>query len=107
MTGGRGDLLAAARSVTGAKTSKSQKLPAFHGKADGVNVFRVESAEPYGWIVYQDGFAKTHFFTSRSLALTYARDWAKVNAPSLIVVVGADGQVERYQTLASMVPQCA
>lgn len=107
MTGGKGELLAAARSVTGAKTRKSQKSPARHQEADGVNVFRVESAEPYGWIVYLDGFARTHFFTSRSLALTYARDWAKVNAPSLIVVVGADGQVERYQTLAPMVLQRA
>ena len=104
MTNGRAELLGAAQSLTGAEPGKSQKAPAFHAKAGGVNVFRVESAEPYGWIVYLDGFAETHFFTSRSLALTYARDWAKANAPSLIVVAGADGKVERYQTLGSMVP---
>jgi hypothetical protein len=107
MIGGRGELLGTAQSLTGAKVGKSQRSPAFHQKAGGVNVFRVESAEPYGWIVYLDGFAKTHFFISRSLALTYARDWAKVNAPSLIVVVGADGKVERYQTVTSRVPRRA
>ena len=107
MTGARGELVAVARSSTRAKTSKSQKSPAVHQKADSVNVFRVESAEPYGWIVYLDGFAKTHFFTGRSLALSYARDWAKVNAPSVIVVVGADGKVERHQTVTSMVLQRA
>ena len=103
MTAARGGLLAAERSSTRAKTSKSQESPAFQQKADAVNVFRVESAEPYGWIVYLDGFAKTHFFTGRSLALTYARDWAAANALSVIVVVGADGKVERHQTVISRV----
>jgi hypothetical protein len=32
------------------------------------HVFRIESAEPYGWIVYLKGFAETHHFISRSLA---------------------------------------
>jgi hypothetical protein len=73
--------------------------------AGGVNVFRVESAQPYGWIVYLDGFAKTHFFVSRSLALTYAREWAKVNAPSVILVVGPDGRIDLHQTYAAMAPQ--
>jgi hypothetical protein len=74
---------------------------------DAVNVFRVESAQPYGWIVYLDGFAKTHFFASRSLALTYAREWAKVNAPSRVVVVGPDGQVGIDRTYTSTAPQNA
>jgi hypothetical protein len=74
---------------------------------DAVNVFRVESAQPYGWIVYLDGFAKTHFFASRSLALTYAREWAKVNAPSRVVVVGPDGQVDIDRTYTSTAPQNA
>ena len=61
-------------------------------------VFRVESAEPYGWIVYLKGFAETHHFMSRSLALMYAREWAKVNAPSVIQVVGLDGHVAFERT---------
>ena len=44
---------------------------------------------------------------SRSLALVYAREWAKVNAPSLIVVVGADGQIDLDQTYTAMAPQRA
>jgi hypothetical protein len=63
-----------------------------------VNFFRVESAEPYGWIVYLDGFSKTHFFASRSLALMYAREWAKANAPSVIQVVALNGRVELDET---------
>ena len=57
-----------------------------HRVAD-VNVFRVESAQPYGWVVYLDGHAKTHFFASHTLALMYAREWAKANPPSVLVVV--------------------
>lgn len=67
-------------------------------KAGMVNLFRVESAEPYGWIVYMDGFEKTHFFSSRSIALMYAREWAEVNAPSVIQVVCFSGQVELEET---------
>lgn len=70
-----------------------------------MNVFRVESVQPYGWIVYLDGFAKTHFFVSRSLALVYVREWAKVNAPSLIVVVEPDGQIDLDQSYTAMAPQ--
>ena len=87
--------------------SKPKKPAAPHQNADGVNVFRVESAQPYGWIVYLDGFAKTHFFVSRSLALLYAREWAKVNAPSVIVVVGPDGQTDVDQTYAAMASHAA
>ena len=79
-----------------------------------VNMFRVESAEPYGWVVYLDGFATTHFFASRSLALMYAREWAKANAPSVIQVVALSGQVEleeahsvRMLRVASATPRSA
>ena len=61
-------------------------------------VFRVESTQPYGWIVYLEGFAETHHFMSRSLAMMYAREWAKVNAPSVIQVVALDGHVELERT---------
>jgi hypothetical protein len=84
---------------------KPKQTTARRQHAGGVNVFRVESAQPYGWIVYLDGFAKTHFFVSRSLALAYAREWAKVNAPSVILVVGPDGRIDLHQTYAAMALQ--
>ena len=66
-----------------------------HPKKTAPRVFRVESAQPYyGWTAYLEGFAETHHFMSRSLALMYAREWAKANAPSVIQVVGLDGHVE-------------
>ena len=81
---------------------KPDQAPAPGQDTGGVNVFRVESAQPYGWIVYLDGSAKTHFFVSGSLALTYAREWAKVNAPSVILVVGPDGRSDLHQSYAAM-----
>jgi hypothetical protein len=82
----------------------SPKKPAASRRDPGdVNVFRVESADPYGWIVYQDGFAKTHFFTGRSLALSYAREWAKVNAPSRLLVLGPDGRLDLDQIFTATV----
>ena len=81
---------------------KPNQVPPPGHDTGGVNVFRVESAQPYGWIVYLDGSAKTHFFVSGSLALTYARAWAKVNAPSVILVVGPDGRIDLQQSYAAM-----
>ena len=62
---------------------KPKQKTAHPQNAGGVNVFRVESAQPYGWIVYLDGHAQTHFFASHALALIYAREWAKANPPSV------------------------
>jgi len=81
---------------------KPNQVPASGQNTGGVNVFRVESAQPYGWIVYLEGSTKTHFFPSSSLALTYAREWAKVNAPSVILVVGPDGRIDLRRTHAAM-----
>jgi hypothetical protein len=64
-------------------------------------VFRVESAQPYGWIVYLDGHSETHFFASYSLSLIYAREWAKANPPSVILVVGPDGKMVVSQTYSA------
>jgi hypothetical protein len=63
-----------------------------------VKLIRVESAEPYGWVVYLDGCATTRFFTNCSVALRYARDWSRANAPSLVQIVGLSGRVEREET---------
>ena len=81
---------------------KPNQAPAPGDNTGGVNVFRVESAQPYGWIVYLEGSAKTHFFVSGSLARAYAREWAKVNAPSVILVVGPDGRSDLHQSYAAM-----
>jgi hypothetical protein len=67
-------------------------------------LFRIESAQPYGWIVYLDGFPKTHLFVGRSLALMYAREWAKANAPSVIQVADSSGQLEREETYGNGKP---
>ena len=72
---------------------KAKQTTARRQNDGGVNVFRVESAQPYGWIVYLDGHAKTHFFASHALALMCAREWARANPPSVILVVGPDGTV--------------
>jgi hypothetical protein len=34
---------------------------------------RVESAEPYGWVVYLEGSKRAHFFVGRSIALALAK----------------------------------
>ena len=79
---------------------KPKQTTARPHNADGVNVFRVESAQPYGWIVYLDGHSKTHFFVSQALALMYAREWAKANPPSVLVVVGPEGEIDVSETYA-------
>jgi hypothetical protein len=63
-------------------------------KADrSVKVFKVESAQPYGWIVsMEDSLAKPHFFINRALATNYARLWARANAPSVLRVVDLHGR---------------
>jgi len=57
--------------------------------------FRVESAAPYGWVVYCEGSRRTHFFGSESLAVLCARLWARAEAPSMLHVVDLSGQVTR------------
>jgi hypothetical protein len=80
---------------------KPKQTTARRQNAGAVNVFRVESAQPYGWIVYLDGHAETHFFASHRLALMYAREWAKANPPSVLVVVGPDGKIDVSETYAT------
>jgi hypothetical protein len=67
-------------------------------KRSAVSVFRVEPAQPYGWMVYLHGFPKTPLFVDRALALMYAREWAKTNVPSVIQVAGSGRQLERKET---------
>jgi hypothetical protein len=55
--------------------------------------FRVESAEPYGWVVYQEGSTRAHFFVGRSLALALAKLFAQALAPSRVRLVDLSGRV--------------
>ena len=84
---------------------KPKQTTARRQHAGGVNVFRVESAQPYGWIVYLDGHAKTHFFASHTLALMYAGELAKASPPSVILVIGPDGKIDVSQTYAATASQ--
>jgi hypothetical protein len=54
---------------------------------------RVESVEPYGWIVYCADAPVTHFFVGRTLALSLARLWADAHAPSKIQLADLSGRV--------------
>jgi hypothetical protein len=60
------------------------------------HVVRVESVEPYGWIVYVDGRTETHFFHSRLFALNFASRWAAANRPSVVLLAGGGGRIERH-----------
>jgi hypothetical protein len=60
--------------------------------------FRVESAEPYGWVVYLEGTRRTHFFMARGLALSLAKLWAQAVPPSKVQLVDLTGRVTQEWT---------
>lgn len=60
--------------------------------------FRVESAEPYGWVVYLEGTRRTHFFMARSLAVSLAKLWARAIPPSRVQIVDPAGRVTQEWT---------
>jgi hypothetical protein len=60
--------------------------------------FRVESAEPYGWVVYLEGTRRTHFFMARGLALSLAKLWAQAIPPSKVQLVDLSGRVTQEWT---------
>ena len=60
--------------------------------------FRVESAEPYGWVVYLEGTRRTHFFMARGLALSLAKLWAQAIPPSKVQLVDLNGRVTQEWT---------
>jgi hypothetical protein len=55
--------------------------------------FRVESAEPYGWVVYLEGSQRAHFFVGRAIALALAKLFAQALAPSRVRLVDLSGRV--------------
>jgi hypothetical protein len=64
--------------------------------------FRVESAEPYGWVVYLEGTRRTHFFMARSLALSLAKLWAQALPPSKVQLVDLSGRVTQEWTFTRL-----
>jgi len=67
------------------------------GRRPASEVFRVESVEPYGWIVYRDGEAETRLFRSRPLALAHACARARSLPPSVVLLSNIAGHIERYR----------
>jgi hypothetical protein len=64
--------------------------------------FRVESAEPYGWVVYLEGTPRTHFFMARGLALSLAKLWAQALPPSKVQLVDLSGRVTQEWTFTRL-----
>jgi len=64
--------------------------------------FRVESAEPYGWVVYLEGSPRTHFFMARTLALSIAKLWAQALPPSKVQLVDLSGRVTQEWTFTRL-----
>ncbi|MCZ7563636.1 MAG: DUF2188 domain-containing protein [Burkholderiales bacterium] len=72
-----------------------------HFDDDGrVMLFMVKPTTPHGWTVYIDGRSEAHYFTSKSLALTYGRMWARANPPSLLVLLDKDGEITSHWKFA-------
>jgi hypothetical protein len=67
--------------------------PTMPRRTEEANVFRVESADLQGWVVYLVGDAKTRQFVNQDLAVAYAQRCAQDNRPSVVVVIETDGTV--------------
>jgi hypothetical protein len=63
-----------------------------------VKVFKLESAQPYGWVVsLEDSMVKPHFFPSREVALAFATTWAQAHRPSRLEELNLQGRkVEQW-----------
>jgi len=51
----------------------------------------VQASTEDGWRVLLPGGGKSRLFLDRTLALSYAKDWASANRPSTMHVSGAGG----------------
>lgn len=78
-------------------TAQRKQADATPARRSADNVFRVESVEPYGWIVYRDGEAETRLFRSRPLALAHACARARARRPSVVLLSNIAGHIERYR----------
>jgi hypothetical protein len=82
----------------GANVQQNEKNGTTMGEALDYRCFRVESAEPYGWVVYLEGTRRTHFFMARGLALSLAKLWAQAIPPSRVQLVDLNGRVTQEWT---------
>lgn len=78
-------------------TAQREQADATPTPCSADNVFRVESVEPYGWIVYRDGEAETRLFRSRPLALAHACARARARRPSVVLLSNIAGHIARYR----------
>jgi hypothetical protein len=95
---GRAVRLFVARWGGGTHVQRSEKNQATAEAAVEYRCFRVESAEPYGWVVYLEGTRRTHFFMARGLALSLAKLWAQAIPPSKVQLVDLTGRVTQEWT---------
>ena len=56
----------------------------------------VQASAEDGWRVLLPGAAKSRLFLDRTLALSYAKDWASANRPSAMRVSGAGGNFTHW-----------
>ena len=71
--------------------------------AKSTKVFKLESAQPYGWVVsLEDSVAKPHFFINQALATDYARLWARANAPSVLRMIDLQGRTLKEWSYANV-----
>jgi len=82
----------------GANVQQTEKNGTTMSEALEYRCFRVESAEPYGWVVYLEGTRRTHFFMARGLALSLAKLWAQAIPPSKVQLVDLTGRVTQEWT---------
>jgi hypothetical protein len=82
----------------GARTEQTPTNGRAMSEDEEYRYFRVESAEPYGWVVYLEGTRRTHFFMARGLALSLAKLWAQAVPPSKVQLVDLSGRVTQEWT---------
>ncbi|MCZ7563632.1 MAG: hypothetical protein M5U08_07305 [Burkholderiales bacterium] len=75
----------------------SRLAPATSGKT---SIIRIKPASGSGWMVSLEGKPQVHHFVSYDLAMTYARLWATVSAPSALVEHDVYGLAMKRWTFA-------
>jgi hypothetical protein len=56
-------------------------------------IFVVYPGPVYGWAVRCRGSTQSHFFSDKTVAVSYAKSWAEANRPSRVRLQTAEGQV--------------
>jgi hypothetical protein len=56
-------------------------------------IFVVYPGPVYGWAVSCRGSTQSHFFTDKTVAVSYAKSWAEANRPARVRLQTAEGRV--------------